>query len=151
MNGSLGDVLGLLGRLAVGSALVAAGAMKAAAPYQEFAFVIDAYQILPPAASLAIAAVLPWAELLAGFCLILGDFTKASAAAAGGMIASFLAALVSVKLRHIALPNCGCFGGLFHPSLGRALALDVALFPLAYAAFARGDRLCSWDKWARRG
>ncbi len=148
MSGSLGDWLGFLGRLAVGGALVAAGALKASAPSQEFAVVIDAYRIVSPGASLAIAAVLPWAELVVGFCLLLGDFTRPAAAAAGGLVASFVAALLSVKMRHMELPNCGCFGAAFHPSLGHALAMDAVLFILAYAAYSRGARLWSWDRWA---
>ncbi len=148
MSGQLGDWLGFLGRLAVGGALVAAGALKASAPYQEFAVVIDAYQIVSPAASLAIAAILPWAELVTGFCLLLGDFTRPAAAVAGGLVASFMASLLSAKMRHMELPDCGCFGAAFHPSLGHALAMDAALFILAYAAYARGERLWSWDQWA---
>jgi uncharacterized membrane protein YphA (DoxX/SURF4 family) len=139
---------GLIARLILGSVLVFAGASKRAAPVEEFAVVIESYDILPTDAAQSAAALLPWAELFVGFALIFGYFTQASAAAAGAMFTGFLLALISTKARGIELPNCGCFGAGFHMPMAATITMDAALLLDAAFAFKFGAQALSLDNWA---
>lgn len=141
----------LFGRLAVGAVLVYAGAGKAAAPAEEFAVVIEAYGLIPPSQALAVAGLLPWAELLIGWALLLGVRARGAALAAGGLFAAFLLALGSTLARGVPLPNCGCFGDAVHFTLPQALAFDALMLLLCVAAFRCGPGGWSLDSWKERG
>ena len=119
----------LAARLIVGAVLVYAGATKAAAPAEEFALVIQSYDVAPLSVALPLAGLLPWLEMLVGWALLLGVETTTAAAAAGAMFGLFLAALGSVVARGIPIPNCGCFGDAVH--------------------FTPVRRSCSIPRWAR--
>jgi uncharacterized membrane protein YphA (DoxX/SURF4 family) len=138
----------LAARLAVGAILVYAGASKAAAPAEEFALVISSYDVVPSSIALPMAGLLPWAELMLGWALILGVEARAAAAAAGGMFGLFLAALASVVARGIRLPNCGCFGDAVHFTPPQAFMLDSLMCALSWTAF-RGPAAWSLDGWSR--
>ncbi|MHB2026295.1 MAG: MauE/DoxX family redox-associated membrane protein [Elusimicrobiota bacterium] len=141
--------MGVVARMAVGAVLIVAGTMKAAAPAEEFALVIHYYRLpfLSDDAISSLAAFLPWIELFVGWCLAAGYFTRRAAIAAAGLFLCFVAILASVKIRGIPLPNCGCFGGAFHPSIAQGLVLDSFLFCLAFLAYRVGDKLWSLDNW----
>lgn len=150
MNDRLKAPLGLLGRLVVGAVLVYAGAGKAAGPSEEFALVISYYRLLPRDMVMTTAALLPWVEVLVGWALLLGAFTRVAAGAAGALFGFFLLALTSVLARGIELPNCGCFGDALHFTIPQALLFDAVMLALCGLAWHRGDAL-SLDKWAQRG
>lgn len=138
----------LAARLVVGLVLIASGTMKAAAPREEFALVIENYQILPsPDAVLTIAAFLPWTEVLLGFCLLFGFMTSAAAAASGGLFVLFIGVLLTTLLRGIHLPSCGCFGFGWRPSPLQTVALDALLAFCATLAWRDGRHLLSLDNW----
>lgn len=139
---------GLMARLALGGVLAAAGTLKAAAPAEEFALVLEAYPIIPQQMTLTLAAFLPWIELLVGFSLMAGYLTRQAALAAAALLLSFIAALVSAKVRGIALPHCGCFGAGFHPSPDATLLMDSGLALFAYLSYKAGASLASLDNWA---
>lgn len=145
------DPLGLAARAAVGLVLIVSGTLKAASPAEEFALIIQSYQLQFVSTDLArtLAVFLPWLELLVGYALVLGYFTRQAALAASGLFCCFIGALLSIKLRGISLPNCGCFGvGTFHPSPTATLIMDILLLIACYAAFARGRTAPSLDNWA---
>jgi uncharacterized membrane protein YphA (DoxX/SURF4 family) len=146
------DLAGLAGRLLVGAVLVYAGASKAAAPAEEFALVIGAYDVVPTSVALPLAGILPWVELLVGWALLLGVECRAAAAAAGAMTAVFLAAIASVLVRGIPIPNCGCFGDALHFTPLHAFLFDSALAALCWLAFtAAQPSPLSLDSWSKRG
>ena len=145
------DWTALAARLLVGAVLIYAGASKTSAPAEEFALIIDSYALIPPSLALPLAGVLPWLELLVGWALLLGVNGRAAASAALGMFGLFLAALGSVVLRGIPLPNCGCFGGAMHFSPLQGLAFDSAMLALSWAAFRGGSGPLSLDSWSERG
>ena len=142
---------GLAARLIVGAVFLIAGAQKAAGPVEEFAVVISGYGILPPDMTTGAAAVIPWLEVFFGLSLAAGYFTRQAAATLGALSASFILALLSVKLRGYDLPNCGCFGGGIHLTMWQAMALDAALLGGASAAFKAGKERLSLDRWAEEG
>jgi len=139
---------GLVARIVLGSVLIFAGASKRAAPVEEFAVVIESYDVLPADAAQSAAALLPWAELFVGFALIFGWLTKWSSASAGGLFVAFLLALTSTKVRGIELPNCGCFGAGLHLPTWATMAMDAFLLLDAAVAFKFGESAFSLDNWA---
>jgi uncharacterized membrane protein YphA (DoxX/SURF4 family) len=145
------DILSLAARLIVGAILVYAGASKASAPAEEFALVIDSYALIPPSLALPLAGILPWLELLVGWALILGVGGRAASSAAMGMFGFFLAALGSVVVRGIPLPNCGCFGEGLHFTPGQGLIFDSMMLALCWTAFRGGSGPWSLDSWSERG
>ena len=145
------EPLGLAARLAIGLVLVVAGTFKASAPSEEFALIIQSYHLDFVSADMAqsLAVFLPWFELLVGYSLILGYMTRWAAIGSAGLFSCFVGALISLKLRHIELPNCGCFGVHgFHPSPTATLCMDVVLLAATYLAFTRGSSAPSLDNWA---
>ena len=142
---------GLAARLIVGAVLVYAGATKASAPAEEFAVVIQSYDVAPLAVALPLAGLLPWLELIVGWALLLGVETTAASAAACGLFGLFLAALASVLARGIPIPNCGCFGDALHFTPAQALLFDSALGALSWIAFRGGAGPASLDGWSERG
>jgi uncharacterized membrane protein YphA (DoxX/SURF4 family) len=139
---------GLAARVILGGVLIFAGASKTAAPVEEFAVVIESYDVLPTDAAQGAAALLPWFELALGFSLVFGYLTKPASAAAGALFGAFLLALLSTKVRGIELPNCGCFGASFHAPTWVTMIMDALLLCDAAVAFAYGSRRLSLDNWA---
>jgi len=144
-------IAGLAARLLVGAVLVYAGASKAAAPAEEFALVIGAYDVVPMGMTLPLAGLLPWVELLIGWALILGVESKAASAAAGVLTGIFLAAIGSVLVRSIPIPNCGCFGDAMHFTPLHAFLFDSVLAALCWTAFIAEPDPLSLDSWSQRG
>ena len=142
--------LGLAARLLVGLVFVFSGTLKAAAPVEEFALVIENYGLVTSRdLILILAAFLPWLEVIFGFALLFGFLTRAAAAAIGGMILAFATAILYTKLKDIRLPNCGCFGFGFHPTPSQELALNGLWAACAVQAFRRGAERLSLDVWCR--
>jgi uncharacterized membrane protein YphA (DoxX/SURF4 family) len=140
--------LGLAARLILAGVFIVSGSSKRAAPPEEFAVVIESYDIVPTDAARGIAAILPWVELLVGFSLLFGYFTPQASLAAGAMFLAFVVALLSTKVRGINLPNCGCFGGRFHPSPMTTAAMDSVLAVLSYVSLRHGGKRLSLDNWS---
>ena len=138
-------------RLIVGAVLIYAGASKVSAPAEEFALVIQSYDVVPLWFALPLAGLLPWFEMLVGWALLLGVETTTAAAAAGAVFGLFLAALGSVVARGIPIPNCGCFGDAMHFTPLQALLFDSAMGALSWTAFRGGAGPASLDSWSQRG
>lgn len=143
-----GAALGLVGRVVLGLAFVLSGYVKAITPAQEFALVIESYDLLPAAWSVPMASVLPWAELLLGAALLTGFFRRESAALLGGLAGLFIWALVTAQARGIDLGTCGCFGRL-GPQLKpwQATLMDVTFAFLAFAVWRDLEGRFSLDRW----
>ncbi len=140
-------LLGLAARIAVGGVLIVSGAIKLSAPKEEFSVVIEAYNLVSPAMALTLAAFLPWLELIVGYSLISGYFLRLASAAAGILFIAFDLALLSLKLRGIILPSCGCFGSSFHPTPNLMMVVDLGLFAMSLLAF-KSPHFFSLDRWA---
>lgn len=77
-----------------------------------FAFAIKGFKLaLPDHLVIDIAFMVPWAELIAGLCLIFGFFTRGAGLVIAGMMAIFILGIASVIWRGIDT-HCGCFGKL---------------------------------------
>lgn len=144
-------LIALLARLFVGAVLVYAGASKAAAPAEEFAQVIMAYDLVPTSMAQSMAGLLPWLEILVGWALLLGVQVRMAGAVAGVMTGAFLFAIGSVLARGIPIPNCGCFGDGMHFSPAHAFVFDATLAAACWAVYTAEPGPLSLDSWAERG
>lgn len=71
---------------------------------------VRAYQLLPEGLAVLIGNALPLVEVIVGALLVLGLFTRVSAAAFGLMLVAFTIGIGSAWARGLAI-DCGCFGG----------------------------------------
>jgi uncharacterized membrane protein YphA (DoxX/SURF4 family) len=113
--------------------------------------VIGAYDLVPSSVALPMAGLLPWLELLVGWALVLGVEARAASAVAGTMTAVFLAAIGSVLVRGIQIPNCGCFGEGMHFTPAHAFVFDSLMAALCWMAFTAEPDPFSLDSWTQRG
>lgn len=101
------DYLTMLVRLAVGVAFIWASAYKIIEP-GTFAKSIWYYHMVPGSLINLMALILPWLELIAGVCLIVGVLYRGSVIAVNGMTIVFILAISSAIYRGIDI-DCGCF------------------------------------------
>ena len=94
-------------QIALGAIFVAAALPKIADP-PSFAHMIYNYRILPAGLINLSALIMPWAELLAGLCLILGVWTRPARLLILAMLVTFMVAISINLLRGNAI-DCGCF------------------------------------------
>jgi uncharacterized membrane protein YphA (DoxX/SURF4 family) len=94
-------------QIALGIFFVVAALPKVVDP-PAFAHMIYNYRIVPGAFVNLMALVMPWFELLTGIALILGIWTRASAALIGALLLVFIAAIAFNLARGNAI-DCGCF------------------------------------------
>lgn len=94
-------------QIALGLLFVFAAIPKLADP-PGFAHMIYNYRLLPGSFVNLFALVLPWVELLAGVALLLGFWTRTSAALIALLLVVFTAAISWNLLRENAI-DCGCF------------------------------------------
>ncbi|HQQ78797.1 MAG TPA: MauE/DoxX family redox-associated membrane protein [Thermoanaerobaculia bacterium] len=108
-------------QIALGVFFVAAALPKVVDP-PAFAHMIYNYRIVPGAFLNVMALVMPWFELLAGIALILGIWTRTSAALIGALLLVFIAA-ISFNLARGNAIDCGCFDVA---SAGKSVAERIA-------------------------
>lgn len=100
----------LLVRLALGAIMIWAGLAKLLEEPGAAVRAVRAYRLLPESVLPAVAFGLPAIELLLGVALIIGLFTRISAAIVGVIMVVFIAAIISAWARGLSI-DCGCFGG----------------------------------------
>jgi len=74
----------------------------------DFASIVEGYQLLPVAVVPLVAIWLPWTELLAGLALLVGIWPRAVALLFSGLTVVFIAGLIQAMARGIDI-QCGCF------------------------------------------
>ena len=108
-------------QIALGVFFVAAALPKVVDP-PGFAHMVYNYRLVPGALVNLMGLVMPWLELLAGLALILGIWTRTSAALIGAMLGVFIVA-ISINLARGNAIDCGCFD---LTAAGRSVAERVA-------------------------
>lgn len=148
---TVGDVMAIVARLAVGGVLFYAGFVKAVAPLAEFAAAIQAYHVFPSSFSTPIAFAVPWLEMAIGTYLLFGFETRRTAIVSTVLFTAFLILLASAIARGIDLSSCGCFGAdALNPR--QTIWMDAILLVLSASLviLAKQDRPFSLDRWLRR-
>lgn len=100
----------LLLRLIVGGVFIWAAVTKIADPLT-FAQDVRNYRLVGQTLSFLTALILPWIELIAGICLIIGVFPRSSALLISGLLTFFILLVAITIIRGIDV-ECGCFGTL---------------------------------------
>jgi uncharacterized membrane protein YphA (DoxX/SURF4 family) len=122
-------------RAVLGAVFAVSGFQKLVSPYQNFAAVIEKFEILKGPSVTLLAQTLPWLELAAGIFLILGFWENISLVVLWGMNTLFLGVLGSALARSLPIDSCGCFGEAVTLSLPKILALDAGLWVLFLVYF----------------
>jgi len=147
MNGIISNkYITLSFRLILGVVFIYASIDKIA-HIDQFARAIYYYHILPGWIVNVMAIVMPWAELFAGICLIVGYYPRGAAALIGIMLVMFLIALSIVYLRGVDI-SCGCFS-VSDRAKSSALNLiwrDLILFVMTIQVYFFGRSFLSIHK-----
>lgn len=101
-------LVGLVARLVLGGVLLVAGWLKVRDLTGSVQSVV-AYELFPYEISRMVGTMLPVLEIAIGLLLILGLFTRVSAALGGLLMIVFIAGIVSAWARGLSI-DCGCFG-----------------------------------------
>ncbi|MDO8674705.1 MAG: MauE/DoxX family redox-associated membrane protein [Candidatus Omnitrophota bacterium] len=115
-------------RIVVGSVLLVSGLEKAIHPYQNFLYVVQAYQMLPGWAETLTAVVAPWVELMIGLFLVLGLWTMKALRWALMLFAVFIVVVGQALLRGLPLDHCGCFGSWVQVTPQQIIVFDSFCF-----------------------
>lgn len=125
-------------RLLLGGVFTWAGMVKAL-DVPAFAGQVAAYQLLPYAWNYAVAAALPYVELLAGLLLLVNIRVRPAVLLAALLNGVFIVALLSVLARGLNI-DCGCFGPDAGTTPLQALGRDLLLLALAVTVYRQHGR-----------
>lgn len=97
-------------RIAVGGVFIWAGLSKI---FDSLGFAqnIANYRIFSQTASLFLALILPWIEVICGLLLVLGIFRETASFILSGFLVVFLVLIIVTLIRGLDI-DCGCFGSL---------------------------------------
>jgi len=134
-----------LARLALGGMFLFTGWMKFG-DWQNFAFAIKGFKLLPPEVIPWVAYYVPYAELLVGALLVLGLLSRAAALVGFAMLLGFIGAMGSVLWRGLDV-ECGCFGDYFGDTkiTWLSIARNVIFLGLAAPVLVRGPGILCLD------
>jgi len=135
-------------RVGLGAVALVAGLAKLS-DLPESVRAVRAYQLLPEGLAVLTGNALPLVEVILGVLLVLGLFTRVSAAAFGLMLVAFCIGIGSAWARGLAI-ECGCFGGggaidPANTSYLLDLLRDVALITVAAVLVRRPHSRLSLD------
>ncbi len=121
-------------RLILGIVLLAAGVEKTLSHYQNFLYVIQAYQMVPAWLEDLTARLLPWLELFTGLFLVVGLWSEWALKCAAVQFALFIVVVGQALMRHLPIDQCGCFGELIHVAPTHIIIFDSMMLLLAFMA-----------------
>jgi uncharacterized membrane protein YphA (DoxX/SURF4 family) len=113
-------------RIVIGSIFIVSGLGKLLSPYQNFLYVVQAYQLLPSPGEVLVAQIFPWIELVVGVFVVLGLWTSWGLRGAVVLFGIFVVVVGQALSRGLPLENCGCFGGLIHFKPQTVIIMDSA-------------------------
>jgi uncharacterized membrane protein YphA (DoxX/SURF4 family) len=128
-------------RVLLGAVFLVSGFQKLTAPYQNFAAVIEKFEVLRGPSVVLAAQTLPWAEFILGVFLILGLWERLSLVALWVMNTVFIAILAAALARKLPIQNCGCFGEAISLSLPQILWIDISLWILFLVYFSSSQNM----------
>jgi putative oxidoreductase len=116
--------------IVLGGLFFYAGLQKLLHPY-EFAEAVMAYRLIPEILVGVVAAILPWVEIAAGLCLVVGLKRRSCLIILSGLLVGFLVIILVTMARGLKI-DCGC--GLFSQRQVGPAAIMEDLFLLAWAS-----------------
>ncbi|WP_411826933.1 DoxX family protein [Luteolibacter sp. AS25] len=136
MNPRNHQIAALILRVAMGAWFVTAGGMKIfATGLDRFVVDIENYQLVSHDLAVITAYLIPWLEVVAGICFMLGVLRKGAWLAMVGLVLAFSISVGSAWARGLDI-SCGCLGGTEKISYWRKV-IEFALYyvVLAYIAY----------------
>ena len=94
-------------RTFIGSIFLVSSLGKLLSPYQNFLYVVQAYQFLPSWGEVVVAQVFPWIELIVGVFVLLGLWTPWALRGALVLFAVFVVVVGQALIRNLPLESCG--------------------------------------------
>ena len=122
-------ILALL-RILLGVLFVAIGGSKLLAPYQNFLYAVDSYQIFHPPVDQLAAHLIPWIEFFLGIFLALGLWVRRVLIAFLCLVTGFILTLGQAILRGLPIDHCGCFGDWISVPIQTMFVIDNCLWLL---------------------
>jgi putative oxidoreductase len=131
------EMVALALRVAMGAYFTYAGGEKIfVSGLERFATDIGNYKLVGEGLSLAAAYIVPWAEIVAGICFMLGVLRKGSWLAMLGLVTVFAVAVGSAWWRGMDI-RCGCTGGTETISYwAKAVEFSAYYLALGYIAWS---------------
>jgi putative oxidoreductase len=123
-------------RVAMGAYFVYAGGMKIfASGLDRFAVDIGNYKLVSDQMAMVAAYLIPWVEVVAGICFMLGVLRKGAWFAMLGLVLAFTVSVGSAWWRGLDI-SCGCTGGAEKISYwGKAVEFSVYYAVLVFLAW----------------
>jgi uncharacterized membrane protein YphA (DoxX/SURF4 family) len=139
-----------LARFILAGVLLAAGILKAIDPAGSVA-AVRAYELVPSPLATPIGWGLPFLDIGLGRLLLVGLHTRAAVILSAFLLATLLAAVISVAARGLSI-DCGCFGGGGPVASGETrytseIARDIGLLLLSVWLAWRPRTKFSLDRW----
>ena len=98
-------------RVLMGAYFVYAGGLKIfGSGLDRFAADIENYHLVSGQAAIAVAYLIPWVEVIAGLCFLLGILRRGAWLAMLGLVLAFTISVGSAWWRGLDI-SCGCLGG----------------------------------------
>jgi len=119
-------------RIIIGSIFLVSSLGKILSPYQNFLYVVQAYQLLPSAGEVLAAQIFPWIELIIGTFVLLGLWTPWALRGALVLFGIFVVVVGQALIRGLPLENCGCFGEWIHLKPQTVIIMDSLSLLLTY-------------------
>ena len=116
----------LILRVVIGSIFIISGLGKLLSSYQNFLYVVQAYQLLPSWGEVLVAQIFPLIELITGLFVLLGFWTSWSLRGALVLFGVFVVVVGQALIRGLPLESCGCFGEWIHLKLQTIIIMDSA-------------------------
>jgi uncharacterized membrane protein YphA (DoxX/SURF4 family) len=139
-------------RVIVGGIFVLAGITKLLEPIEEFIAIGRSWDIVPDPLLTWYMTLLPWVEVVFGILLLVGLFTRISAAVIALTILSFIIGITVNMMRGRTLEECGCFGGAldFGDSFQQLLWRDLVLMGMTLVLMCTKQTWLSLDKYFQK-
>jgi len=119
-------------RILIGSIFLVSSMGKLLTPYQNFLYVIQAYQLLPSQGEILTAQIFPWLEFIVGVFVLLGLWTPGALKGAGALFGIFVVVVGQALIRKLPLESCGCFGEWIHLKPQTVIIMDSLSLLLTY-------------------
>ena len=111
------------------------GFEKLISPYQNFAVIVEKFELIKGPVVPMFAKTFPWVEFVAGIFFMIGFWETVSLIILWGMNVVFIGVLAQAIFRKLELDSCGCFGQAVTLSLPQILSLDIFLCSLFFVYF----------------
>ena len=128
-------------RIIIGCIFLVSSLGKLLSPYQNFLYVVQAYQLLPSFAEVWVSQIFPWIELIVGVFVVLGLWTPWALRGALVLFGIFVVVVAQALIRGLPLEHCGCFGEWLHLKPQTVIVMDSVSIVLIFVLLGNIQRV----------